>query len=101
MRIVRDLAMGLWGVALAGGLGWPQAQPPALPKAPVAAPIPLVLAGGTIIDVTEWGHSAKDLEDAVVIVRDGRISEVGPRLAINIPKGARVIDCTGKYLIPG
>jgi hypothetical protein len=61
----------------------------------------LVLAGGTVVDVTDWGHSARDLQDAIVIVRDGRITDVGPRGAISIPKGARVIDCTGKYLIPG
>lgn len=86
---------------MAGVLAWPQA-PPAIPaKAQAAVPVPLVLAGGTVVDVTEWGHSAKDLQDAVVIVRDGRISEVGPRFAITIPKGARVIDCTGKFLIPG
>src|SRR5580700_3151440 len=81
MRIVRDLAIGLWGAVLAGVLAWPQAQPPALAKPPVPASVPLVLAGGTIVDVTEWGHSARDLQDAVVIVRDGRISEMGPRSA--------------------
>ncbi len=105
MRMIRDLAVGLSGVALAGVLAWPQAQAPALPKGPApvlaAAPAPLVLAGGTVVDVTDWGRSAKDLEDAVVIVRDGRVSEVGSRFAVTIPKGARVIDCTGKYLIPG
>jgi len=61
----------------------------------------LVLAGGTIIDVTDWGHSANDLHDAVVYIRDGRILAVGPRAALPIPKGATVIDCAGKYLIPG
>jgi hypothetical protein len=100
MRLALNLALGLCGAILAGVEAWPQAQV-AIPKAPVLSPIPLVLAGGTIIDVTDWGRSAKDLQDAVVILRDGRISEVGPRLAIQIPKGARVIDCTGKYLIPG
>lgn len=63
--------------------------------------IPIVLVGGTVIDLTDWGRSAHDLHDAVVIIRDGRISEVGPRFAISIPKGARVVDCTGKYIIPG
>lgn len=53
------------------------------------------------MDVTNWGHSAKDLTDAIVILRDGRVSEVGSRMAVTIPKGARVIDCTGKFLIPG
>ena len=101
MRLVRDLSIGLCGVALAGGLAWAQAQTPAVGKAPPPIPNILVLSGGTVVDVTEWGHSAKDLEDSVVIVRDGRITDVGPRIAVPIPKGARVFDCTGKYLIPG
>jgi hypothetical protein len=63
--------------------------------------VPLALVGGTVIDLSEWGHSAKDLQDAVVIVRDGRIAEVGPRSLVQIPKGARILDCTGKYVIPG
>jgi len=61
----------------------------------------VVLAGGTLIDVTGWGHSAKDLPDAIVIFRDGRITDVGTAEDLPIPKGARVIDCTGKFLIPG
>jgi hypothetical protein len=60
-----------------------------------------VLAGGTVVDVADWGRSAKDLPDAIVVLRDGRIAEVGSRMAVSIPKGARVIDCTGKFLIPG
>jgi hypothetical protein len=101
MRFVRNLAIGLCGTALSGVLAQSQAQAPAVPKTALTAPPPLVLAGGTVIDVSEWGHSAKDLQDAVVIVRDGRISEVGSRYAITIPKGARVLDCTGKFIIPG
>jgi hypothetical protein len=61
----------------------------------------MALVGGTVVDVSEWGGSAKDLPDAVVVLRDGRITEVGSRMAVTIPKGARVIDCTGKYIIPG
>jgi hypothetical protein len=82
----------------ASALGGPQAQTP--PVKPNPAPL-LVLAGGTVIDVTEWGHSANDVQDAVIYIRDGRITAVGPRAALPIPKGSRVIDCTGKYLIPG
>src|SRR5580698_9457945 len=70
------------------------------PPKPVPPP-PLVLAGGTIIDVTDWGHSANDIQDAVVYIRDGHILAVGPRASLPIPKGSQVIDCTGKYLIPG
>jgi hypothetical protein len=101
MRFRRNLAIGLCGVVLGPVLAQAQTQAPAFPKTAPIPPPPLVLAGGTIIDVSEWGHSAKDLEDAVVIVRDGRISEVGSRYAITIPKGARVLDCTGKFILPG
>ena len=69
------------------------------PKPP--PPPPLVLAGGTIIDVTGWGHSANDIQDAIVFIRDGHILAVGTRASLPIPKGSQVIDCTGKYLIPG
>jgi hypothetical protein len=84
---------------LAAQLAWPQAPNQFVPKPPSS--VPLVLAGGTVVDVTEWGSSAKDLPDAIVIVRDGRITDVGSRMAVSIPKGAQVIDCTGKFLIPG
>ena len=90
---LRDLLCGVAATAV-GVL----AQTPAVKPNP--AP-PLVLVGGTIIDVSGWGHSANDLQDAVVYIRDGRITAVGPRGALPIPKGSRVIDCTGKYLVPG
>ena len=101
MRIARHLAMSVWGTALAGALAWAQSPPSVQGKLPVPPLPPLVLLGGTVVDVTEWGHSAKDLQDSIVIVRDGRITDVGLRSAIPVPKGARVIDCTGKFLIPG
>jgi len=87
------------GPVLAAALAWPQAPSPFTSKIPPS--VPLVLAGGTVVDVTDWGRSAKDLPDAVVILRDGRITDVGSRMAVSIPKNARVIDCTGKFLIPG
>jgi len=36
-----------------------------------------------------------------VIVRDGKIAEIGPPERIRVPEGATVVDGTGKYLIPG
>jgi hypothetical protein len=97
MRASGHLFLGAVGLVLAAQLVWPQA--PFTPRNPSS--VPLVLVGGTVVDLTEWGGSAKDLPDAIVIVRDGRITDVGSRMAVSIPKGARVIDCTGKYLIPG
>jgi len=86
-------------LALAGVLAWSKPGPQITPSA--AGSAPLVLTGGTVVDVTGWGHSARDLQDAVVIVRDGKIVEVGAAGTIAIPKGARVLDCTGKFIIPG
>ena len=60
-----------------------------------------MLTGGTLVDVTGWGHSAHDVPDTVVIVREGRITDVGTSATLPIPKGARVIDCTGKFILPG
>ena len=84
-------------------MAWAQAPSPLAPKAAGSAPtaVPLVLVGGTVVDVSDWGRSAKDLPDAVVVMQEGRVAEVGSRQAVAIPKGARVIDCTGKYLVPG
>jgi hypothetical protein len=99
MRLVRILPIVLGGAALAGVLARPQASPAIGPGG--LESVPLVLEGGTVVDVSDWGRSARDLEDAVVVVRDGRITDVGRRGAISIPKGARVINCAGKFLIPG
>lgn len=84
-------ALILVGCVLAAIPAFPQAEPPP----------PLVLTGGTVVDVTDWGHSARDIPNAIVIIREGRISEVGEPGAVIVPKNARIIDCTGKFLIPG
>jgi hypothetical protein len=99
MRFACSLLLGPVVAAAAFAGVRPQASPQAVPPAP--ASIPLVLAGGTVIDLTDWGHSAKDLQNAVVVIQDGHITDVGPRAIVPIPPNARVIDCTGKYLIPG
>jgi hypothetical protein len=97
MRLARIYL--IWLLAATPVLAAVRPQAPAVPNA--SASIPLVLVGGTVIDVTEWGHSAKDLQNATVVIQDGRITDVGPRSLVPIPANARVIDCTGKYLIPG
>ncbi|MGH8564349.1 MAG: amidohydrolase family protein [Gammaproteobacteria bacterium] len=55
------------------------------------------LVGATVIDGT--GNSPR--EDAVVLISGGRIRAVGPRAEILIPEGARVVDVSGKWIIPG
>ncbi|MGH9769967.1 MAG: amidohydrolase family protein [Blastocatellia bacterium] len=54
-----------------------------------------------ITSVTVWdGTGQAPIRDAVVVVSDGIIKDIGPRASIAIPKGASLI-AEGKTLIPG
>lgn len=59
----------------------------------------IALKGGTVIDVTNYGKSEKDIPNAIVIVENGKITAVGTD--IEIPVNAKLIDVTGKYILPG
>ena len=74
---------------------------PAYSQQQVAGKAPLVLIGGTIIDVSDWGRSALDQQNSIIIIQNGKITDVGSRFLVQPPKGAEIIDCTGKFLIPG
>lgn len=41
------------------------------------------------------------LTDQTVIVREGRVDEIGPAASTPIPEGANVVDGTDRYLLPG
>lgn len=71
-----------------------------LPPAAASAET-LALVGGTVIDTADWGRSEQDLEDAVVLLEDGKIVAVGPRASVAVPSAARVVDATGGFIIPG
>ncbi|HJR33845.1 MAG TPA: amidohydrolase family protein [Gemmatimonadales bacterium] len=51
----------------------------------------------TIISMVPDAPAAR----GTVMVRDGRIAEIGPPERTRVPEGATVVDGTGKYLIPG
>ena len=53
------------------------------------------IRNATIITMT----SAGTVRSGTILVRDGRITAVGAGVAV--PAGTRIIDGTGKYLIPG
>ena len=57
----------------------------------------LALVGGKVYASPE----AASLDDAVVVATDGVITAVGRSSDIQIPPGARVIDCTGKTVVAG
>jgi imidazolonepropionase-like amidohydrolase len=62
---------------------------------PVAKPgKPVLLRGATVHTV-----SGADLATTDVLMRDGKISAFGPKLAV--PRDATVVDVTGKHIYPG
>ena len=56
----------------------------------------LAIEGGTVFDGTGAVH-----RDAVVLIRGQHIEEVGPADQVPIPAGARRLDATGKFILPG
>jgi imidazolonepropionase-like amidohydrolase len=47
------------------------------------------------------GTDAPPIDNAVILVRDGRIEAVGPRAAIAIPKSTPIVYMSGRTVIPG
>ena len=77
---------------------------PSLAAAKAGSPPPppaIALVGGTIVDVSNYGRSSADVRDGVVVLRGGTIVAAGPRKSVKIPAGARRIDVSGKYIVPG
>ena len=56
----------------------------------------IAITGATIID----GNGGEPLINASILIEGNRIAYVG-KGAMSIPKGARQIDASGKYVVPG
>lgn len=67
------------------------------PSRTALTPGSLAITGVTVIPMT--GDTT--LRDATVVVRNGRIAEIGATRNVRVPSGARQVDGRGKYLIPG
>ncbi|MFV1988755.1 MAG: amidohydrolase family protein [Gemmatimonadota bacterium] len=67
--------------------------------APIAAPLRAqdvtAIRAGTLID----GTGAPPVQNAVILIEDGRITAVGPD--VSIPSGARLLDLSGQTVMPG
>ena len=63
--------------------------------------------GGSETDVMAFegarviiGDGSAPIEDAVFIVEGGRLTAVGPRTAVDVPRGATRVDLAGKTVMP-
>ncbi|MXO75804.1 amidohydrolase family protein [Altererythrobacter aerius] len=59
----------------------------------------VALVGARVL--TMAGEGAGAIEDGVIVINDDRITAIGPRASTPVPAGARVVDVTGKTVMPG
>ena len=57
----------------------------------------VVLRGGTLLD----GTDAAPVKNAVVVMQGNVIRHAGPAASATVPAGAKVIDVSGLYVVPG
>jgi imidazolonepropionase-like amidohydrolase len=55
------------------------------------------IVGGRLID----GTGKPAIENAVVILKDGKIAAAGPAASTAVPQGAQIVDAHGKSILPG
>src|SRR5438552_17593928 len=64
---------------------------------PIAAAGGVAIGGATVLD----GTGAAPRPDAVLVVEGDRITAVGSRAEVALPKGVRIVDGRGKWVMPG
>ncbi|MGE0552584.1 MAG: amidohydrolase family protein [Gemmatimonadales bacterium] len=99
MRLSRPL--GSLSLVLLAAAGTALAQRPTIQRGArnyVAVEDPVVAI--THVRVVD-GTGKAGVADQTVVLRDGRIAALGPSGSTAVPSGARVIDGSGKSLIPG
>jgi imidazolonepropionase-like amidohydrolase len=87
LAVVPVTAMLLWSAVFFG-------------ESPAQAPVTtatIALTGTRLID----GTGRPPIEQATLLIRDGRIEAAGSQAAVSIPAGSRRIDLSGKTVIPG
>jgi imidazolonepropionase-like amidohydrolase len=67
------------------------------PAQPPSAEAALALVGATVYR----SPTHPPLADGVVVIRNGRIADVGARDEVTVPPSAKVLDCTGLTLTAG
>jgi imidazolonepropionase-like amidohydrolase len=85
-----------WAIGASAALiltGW--TFQPAAAQAPAGSSV--ALTGARIID----GTGAAPIENATIVMTNGRIAAVGPSASVTVPAGATRIDMRGKTILPG
>jgi imidazolonepropionase-like amidohydrolase len=67
------------------------------PESPTAQAPAMALTGARVID----GTGAAPVEQATIVIVNGRIESIGPAASAKIPAGATRVDMAGKTIVPG
>jgi len=67
------------------------------PRTPPIVPRPILIIGGTLID----GSGSPARHNDAILIEGGKIKAIGPGAGRRPPKDARLIDATGKWILPG
>ena len=59
----------------------------------------VAIVGARVLTMT--GEGAGPIEDATIVIQGDRIAAIGPRDEVDVPRGARIVDATGRTIIPG
>jgi imidazolonepropionase-like amidohydrolase len=57
----------------------------------------IVFVGARLVDV----EAGRLVDDATIVVRDGRVETIGPAGTVSLPDGARAVDLRGRFVLPG
>jgi imidazolonepropionase-like amidohydrolase len=61
------------------------------------ASLPSAIIGATLID----GNGGKPVLNSVIVISGDHVVAVGARGSISIPRGSKIIDASGRWIIPG
>jgi imidazolonepropionase-like amidohydrolase len=90
IRIIPSISAALAALLLAACTSRPA-------SAPLAGAAQFAITNVTVVDVTDGSSRPGQ----TVLVSDGRIASVAPTAATQLPRGTRVVDGTGKFMVPG
>ncbi len=85
---VRSAGVLVLGLVLAGNA--------ALAR-PASSPPPLAFVHANVVPMDQ----DRLLRDQTVVVSGGRVTALGPSASTPVPKGTRIVDAKGRYLMPG
>ncbi|WP_025290245.1 amidohydrolase family protein [Sphingomonas sanxanigenens] len=64
-------------------------------------PMPAAAQDATVVEAGTLFDGRAVIEDARMVIRDGRVVAVGPRDKVAIPDGAAIVDRRGRFVMPG